>query len=223
MKEHLLLIDGLTVPKTGNHAVDAILEVLHLDRVRENTAAAAVVADEGEYFGNSDDTIGAPTTDEDENMPDQVVVEVEQPLRILVRVATEEFGFVPHDVFKGLINLPDMRLRHVQAMADLNYSQLKDLINVFTRDKRLDRFMHRVVAVFLVGGLVLNDLWEIDFKSIWIAEDAVDTMWRKRVKTYGRYTTASVHSQMVLVWQAVSSRRSHMTCCVENPRCRMAP
>jgi len=179
LEKHLPLVDGLTAPKTGDPQVDAILEVLHLDRVREKAVAEAVAA------VAADDGVGAPAKDEDEDMPDQAdqsittAHEVKQAIRILVRNATEEFGFIPRDVYDSIMDLPDMRSQHAQALSRLDYSSLKALIDTFSRDKELDKTSHRVVVVFPVENIRRNDLWGIDFKSIRIAEDAVVTMWRK--------------------------------------------
>ena len=172
METYLPLVDGLTAPKTGDPQVDGILEVLHLDRVREKAAAAAAVA------VAADDGVGAPAIDGDENMADRAA-EVKQALRILVRTATEEFGFIPRDVYNGIVDLPDMRLRHTEALCDLDYSQLKVLVNKFTGKKALDVTSSCVVAVFPTQNFPNYDLCEVDFKSIRIAEDAAEVMQQR--------------------------------------------
>ena len=118
--------------------------------------------------------------------------EVEQALRILVRSATEEFGFVPRDVYDGIIDLPDMRNQHAGALNRFDYSGLKDLINGFTLKNELDASSHRVVVVFPTANLRLRDLWEIDFKSVQIAEAAAEAM-RRRGDQHMREIYDSIH------------------------------
>ena len=104
------------------------------------------------------------------------VYELEAALRILVRNATEEFGFVPRDVYQSITDLPDVRKQHVNALAELDYSQLKNLIGLFVRHRKLDGLSHGVVAVYPVKPSRLTDDWEIDFKSIRIAMRVVESM-----------------------------------------------
>jgi len=131
LKKSLPLLCGPTPPTTGNKNLDAVLEVLHRERERRKA-----MADRG-----STDDVRAPAVDRDENMVDgtsqqQVSAhDVEEALRILVCNATEEFGFAPRDVYSGILALPAMRTVHATAVKVLDYSQMRNLVRVFTSEQ----------------------------------------------------------------------------------------
>ena len=182
--EHISNLDGLTAPKTGDSKVDAILEVLHLEREREKVAAAAAVEEEAadKYPCELRDDTGALAMNQVEGTVDQAersqvpVYSMDQALAILVRIATEEFGFIPRDIYKGILDLPEMRERHTEALDELDYSNIRSLIGAFICNKELDITLHRVVVVFPTENWTDSDDWEIDFKSVRIAELAAETM-----------------------------------------------
>jgi len=193
LEEHLPHLGGLTAPKTGNSRVDAILEVLHLEREREMAAvvAAATVEQEQEqeeqeeataeeYPGELRDDTSAPATDQDQvyqTEQQQVpVYKIEQALTTLVRIATEEFGFIPRDVYEGILNLPEMRRQHAKPSGSLDYSRLKDLIHALVRNRELDVASRPMVVVFPTENRTTSDQWEIDFKSMRVAEHAAEMM-----------------------------------------------
>ena len=125
------------------------------------------------------------------------VYSVKQALAILVRIATEEFGFIPSDAYEGILDLPAMRELRTEALDELDYSNLRSLIGAFGFIKELDITSHRVVVVFPTEKRTLSDIWEIDLKSIRIAELVAETMWSTNHEFIG-YMTTSTGSQGVL-------------------------
>jgi hypothetical protein len=93
-----------------------------------------------------------------------------------VNNATEEFGFAPRDVCNGVLDLPSTRDRHAPARDSPNCSELRTLRRTILVSRALNdfSFSHRVV-VYPVPCL-LNDSWAIDFKSIRIAREMVESM-----------------------------------------------
>ena len=106
--------------------------------------------------------------------------QVNKVLKVLVRNAVEEFGFIPRDVYNGVVSLPRTRQQHASAMANLTYTKLKDLVSVLAATSGLiDEFSHRVVVINplpVPPSLANLDLWEIEFKSIRIAEQMMGRM-----------------------------------------------
>jgi len=99
-------------------------------------------------------------------------------LKILVRNATEEFGFAPRDVYEGVFRLTITKYRHDTHVANLDYRKLTTLIQTFIDDRALSDFSHHVVAVYpdpLEVALGL-DRWVIDFKSIRIRRKVMELM-----------------------------------------------
>jgi len=194
LEEYLPHLDRLTAPKTGDSRVDAILEVLHRERERERVAAVAVAAVEeeeeeeeavGDYLGKLKDNTRAPAMDQGEvsqvdqaEQPQVPVYTMERALTILVRIATEEFGFIPRDVYRGILDLPEMRRDHTITSGHVDYSRLKELIIAFACDGELGPASQHVVVVFPTENWTASDLWDIDFKSIRVAEDAAEVMRR---------------------------------------------
>jgi len=140
LEEHLSQPDGLTAPYTGDPKVDAILEILHREMGRKNLVAAAATAVEEAAAlevcpgGLGDDT----AVDQDQAPPPVPKVKMDRVLEILVRTATEEFGFIPRDVYRGILDLPEMRRRHAGAVDELNCSDLRKLVRMFTSEKECD-------------------------------------------------------------------------------------
>ena len=111
------------------------------------------------------------------------VDQVRNALKILVRNAIEEFGFIPRDVYNGVLDLPRTRERHHRAVRRLDYSKLESLVGTLIADCVLDQFSRHVVVMFpsdeSLPGYVR---WGVDFKSIRIARTAVESMQLKENK-----------------------------------------
>jgi hypothetical protein len=104
---------------------------------------------------------------------------VDNAFKILVDNATEEFVFVPRDVYSGLRDLPRVRDQHTAAVEKFNYARLQDLIREFSSSKRLDKeFSHNLIVVcpYPPEPLATFDKWAIDFKSVRIAKQAMESM-----------------------------------------------
>ena len=143
----------------------------------------------------------APAAVQDQDMPadgaDRARLygySMDDALEVLVRDATEAFGFVTRDVYKGIFAPEDVKRTHVEAMKNLDYSALKSLVKEFSSNKVLAETSHRVVAVHPTKHDLRNDDWAIDFKSVRIAEDiavsmraAEDNQLREMLDTFHRY------------------------------------
>ena len=175
LKKSLSLLHTSKSPTTGNKKIDAALEVLQTegekevedhDETDDNVEGSASSQDEME------DEMEGSASDRDENMVDETdqphapVDDVDNALKILVRNATEEFGFAPRDVYKGVFNLPRTMFQHTDAVENFNYSTLKALVQNFSKTSALDGSSHRVVAVYPFRYLTDQDGWTMDFKSI---------------------------------------------------------
>ena len=135
--------------------------------------------------------------DQDEKMAGKTLratkEEVDDAFEILVRNATEEFGFAPRDVYKGIFFLRKTKRDHAAAVGELNYLELLTLVGDFSQDKKLDGSSHRVVAVFpRAGGTDDYSLWEMAFKSVRIARE-VTLLMRLREDDYLRKTYDYLH------------------------------
>ena len=111
------------------------------------------------------------------DQPHAPVDEVDNALTILVRNATEEFGFAPRDVYNGVLDLPRERSNHTDAVKNFTSSKLKAIVNTFSTRRELEDFSSRVVVVYPLKSSRENDGWGIDFKSIRIAREMVEQMW----------------------------------------------
>jgi len=171
----------------------------------EEAAAVAVEAEEAAAAGEEEEEVvmeqysgelGDDTAmDQDQDMVNQVdqappqrpvpKEKMDHALEILVRTATEEFCFIPRDVYRGILDLPEARGINAGALNVLDYSKLQTLIKAFTSDKELDLVSHRLVVVFPTENRTTSDVWKVDFKSIQVAELAVKAM-RKETDAYQR-------------------------------------
>jgi len=100
-------------------------------------------------------------------------------LNILVQNATEEFGFIPRAVYSGILQARDTMDQHANAVKQLTYTGLQDIVSSFSVNRGLDsEISHRVVTVFPQPStdLLSSDRWEIDFKSVRIARKVMDSM-----------------------------------------------
>ena len=116
----------------------------------ENVRAALQVLRRNRH---EEDEVKRGKGDEDENDNDvEMADEVGQPspsvdFEILVRNATEEFGFAPHDVYDGVFQLPYTKDQHAKAVEHLEYTELGSLVNAFPQEHRFTSISDRVVAV----------------------------------------------------------------------------
>jgi len=97
-------------------------------------------------------------------------------VEILLKNATEEFGFSPRDVYGGVLDLPKTRSEHADAVNQLDHSVLVTLVRVFHNQHRLDDLSHHVVVVHPRRRANHWDGWKIDFKSVRIRTDVESRM-----------------------------------------------
>jgi len=95
---------------------------------------------------------------------------------VLVHNAIEEFGYAPRDVYNGIFDLPGVKVRHDNQVRDLEYNDLVNLCETFTKRYLLDELSHHVVAVHPIEHTFRLDGWRIDFKSARIARAMVELM-----------------------------------------------
>ena len=110
------------------------------------------------------------------DQPHAPVDEVDNALKILVRNATEEFGFAPRDVYDGVLDLPMMRLQHTASVRIFSYSKLKAIVEMFPMKHELDDPSSRMVVVYPLRRLPEQDGWGMDFKSIHIGRKIMEQM-----------------------------------------------
>ena len=159
LEKSLRLLDEPTLPDTLDKDTYAMLRVLQVEREK-------MVAEED---CDKMDGVVALAPDQDENMVDETSQsqspEVRNALKILVRNATEEFGFAPRDVYNGVFHLQETREDHHEGIAKLTYSDLVTYVESFSEDVRFDKFWHKVIAVHPRQGPDRMDRWEVRLKS----------------------------------------------------------
>jgi len=174
--ETLLLLGGSTLPTTDKEAIDAVLEVLRMEREK----VKVMEAEENEDRDEMGDDISASATDQDEDMVDEAgpMDNVDNALKILVHNATEEFGFAPRDVYNGVFRLSQTREDHATALENFDCAELREITKTFNVQLGLvSGHSHRVVVVFPYPPEHLDfDGWGIDFKSIQIREKMMESM-----------------------------------------------
>jgi len=176
LQQYLPLPDGPTLPITGHKGVDAALEVLQIEREREKAVEV-----EKEGCNRVDSGIPGPSAaDQDEEMvdvtdqPQTPVDEVDNALKILVRNATEEFGFIPRDVYQGVFDLPGAKRGHIFGMGKPDCSEIITMVREFRVSRGISSpASHRVVVVFPKKHTLGEENWEINFKSTRIAKRMV--------------------------------------------------
>ena len=129
------------------------------------------------------DGIAASATDRDIDMTGEAhKILVRNALGILVRNATEEFGFAPRDVYNGVFHLSRTRDRHAIHLNRLDYEQLEAIVCTFSQERKLinSDLSHRIIAISPLPSTPRGDHnydhWTIDFKSIRIAKEVVESM-----------------------------------------------
>jgi hypothetical protein len=163
-------LDESTLPSTGDGDIDAALKVLQMEKEKEQE-------EQEEQDKDTTDKAGRPQAPVDK---------VRNAFEILVRNATEEFGFAARDVFNGVLRLPRARMRHARGVEKLGYDQLRELVLGLPRDcGSKSQFSDIVVVVYPRPSTSLSnyDDWVTDFKSIRIAKEAVEWL---RLQGHGR-------------------------------------
>jgi len=105
--------------------------------------------------------------------------DMENALKILVRDAAEEFGFIPRDVYNGILGVHDLKRQHSNVVNSFDYDQLKHVVTSFSKEGGLGyQYSHHVVVVFPLPpeNQISSDSWAIDFKSIRIARKVMELM-----------------------------------------------
>jgi len=146
--------------------ITAALDVFRMEVARLTEVAAAADRDKGI----------APMTVDGEAQPLPQPGTVDLVFALLMRNATEEFGFAPRDVYGGVFDFPEVKGRHVNKLKTLDYNKLMSLSETFSQDCVLDDLSHHVVAVNPREDIPRRDRWTIDFKSPRIAREVVGLM-----------------------------------------------
>ena len=161
-----------------NEHIDAAVKILQIETARSAESKAAADRDEGTM----------PMVDGESQSPPQF--DTTGALAVLVRNATEEFGFAPCDVYDRVFNFPVVKKRHAIKLKTLKYSEPMNLSIAFFKDHSLDDALQDVVAVQPREFLPGLDRWTIDFKSPRIAREVVGLMlsieYRHLLDTYHR-------------------------------------
>ena len=146
--------------------VDVAMEVLQAEREREKVLAADrdKVDDDNEAMAVD---VGA--------QPQTPAYGVDDALKILIKNATEQFGFAPRDVYNGIFSPATVKVEH-EALRGLNYPQLMSLCKAFHMSYGFDNYLDRVIAVSPVKSAPGYDKWTINFKSTQIAKEAMLSM-----------------------------------------------
>jgi len=138
-------------------------------------------------------TLLSSAADQDEEMVDETdqpqtpVDTVDNALKILVRNATEEFGFIPRDVYKGVFDLPAVKEEHTIAMRSLDCSKLITIVREFSTSRGMSSTIaNRVIVVFPIDYVPSLDRWKINFKSARIARKVVELMRSEEDRHLGR-------------------------------------
>jgi len=157
LEQFLPLLNRSTLPITDDEAIDTVLEVLQ--------------AEVEKHKDRDEDTV------DEAGQPQAPMDNVDNALKILVHNAAEEFGFIPRDVYDGVLKLHHTRDPHAVALKDLNYTELQGFVQTFWMS-RGPEFPEGVVVVFPRPPTYLDrfDGWAIDFKSIRIARKMVELM-----------------------------------------------
>ena len=186
--ESLKLLNESTLQKTGNHEIDAALQVLQKERARVKVMKEEGKDQKEKGDGEQEDDwdgmgggIRPSVTDQGELMvddPAKLPALLDNAFKILLRNAIEEFGFAPRGVYGGVFSLPDTKGVHVAAVKALKYHRLKDLVEKFSDVCQLDGTSHLVVAVHPHPRTDSDryDDWEVKYKSTWIAKEVAVSM-----------------------------------------------
>ena len=172
-----------------------MLGVLQMEAKRVKLVAEGEMGD-----GNR---VSTTTTDEGNvvDKTDHPQAPVNNALEILVRNATEEFGFAPRDVYDGVFNLPATKEEQAAVVGRFDYSKLPAIVGDFSACRALYDLSHRVVAVWPRKAHGSHVEWAIDFKSKRIAKMVVNSMRsatdKHILQTYGILYKTPTSSPMV--------------------------
>jgi len=117
--------------------------------------------------------------DQDENMIDeagQLQKKVDKVIKILVRNTTEEFGLAPREVYEGIFDYSLTSSLHADARRLFDHSRLETIVETFLLNHEVNDFSERVVAVQPRPFLTGHDRWTIDFKSVQIGREVMESM-----------------------------------------------
>ena len=160
----------LRTPQTSDpiqtEGIGAAMEVLRIEAARLAELKAAADRDNGIE----------PMVVDGGAQPLPLFDTMEKVAAVLVRNATEEFGFAPRDVYRAVFNLPMIKEEHAARVKNLKYSQLTDLAEEFFNNRLFNELSHFVVAVQPLNFTSCLDRWTIDFKSPRIAREVVRSM-----------------------------------------------
>ena len=129
-----------------------------------------------------DDGAEATATAQDQDManaadkPQVLGYPMDDAVKILMRNATEAFGFAPRDTFRAILRPRETKERHENPIRTLDYLPLKAIVKEFDSNKALSETSRRIVAVHPRRVNDWTDDWAIDFKSVRIAEEVVEGM-----------------------------------------------
>ncbi|EIM89619.1 uncharacterized protein STEHIDRAFT_108317 [Stereum hirsutum FP-91666 SS1] len=147
---------------------DAVIEVLKRER-RRRTEGDSREEEAGSNI--KDDKALLSTASKDE---------VDDALKILVRNATEEFGFAPHDVYQAVFELPLTQTEHDAALVGFGCSEILASVRAFAINRTFPSdTSYRIFAMLPLQNQLSSstsevyDDWAIDFKSIQIAKKVV--------------------------------------------------
>ena len=178
LEQALPLLDTPTLLK-NNARINAALEVLRAENEKEREKVVTAEEEEEEDRGNVDDGTRALASDQDQNMADEAdepQAPVDNAIGILVRNATEEFGFSPNDVYCGIFDPIETKAAHKAAVDALTYSDLTTIVRMFSNDQHFDSQSQCVVAVHPSRITDLLDSWKVWFKSPRIEKRVLECM-----------------------------------------------
>jgi hypothetical protein len=163
----------MQLPMVGEGKFEAALELLQTQREEVEGISGLVTAEDENVVDNT----RTPATDQAVNEGVQSPA-LKRALEILVRNATEEFGFAPRDVHDGIFRLGSMREDHINALRSLDYAKLKAIALKFGAELNLHDVSDCVVAVYPDPKKSLRqvDYWTVGFKSAQIKKGATELL-----------------------------------------------
>lgn len=148
--------------------MDAVFEVLKRER-RRRTERDSREEEAGSNIKNDKALLSTASKDE-----------VDDALKVLVRNATEEFGFAPRDVYQAVFELPLTRTEHEAALVGFGCSEIVASVRSFAINHAFASDTSYRIFTMLPLPLPQSssaseayDDWTIDFKSIQIAKKVV--------------------------------------------------
>ena len=154
-----------------------------------NAALKVIQAKRGRLEEGRDEMDEGTGEDQDENMGDETShqLSLDEALEILVRNAIEEFGPIPRDVYDGVFDLPTTKREHTNAAMNLSYSGLKSFVQTPPENLDLHPSSKCVVVAYPCKTFLRYDVWEIDFKSAWVAREVMKWMGSRETEQLEMY------------------------------------